>query len=131
MATIKGPDFTKSKRDVLLVTIPDGEGGGVELALKPPTKRAYDALASLAKSIADILEGEAAADDFDMSAAIGLVAQIMENNTAYRKVDAEDLMDMGLDEIGEFVAAYMTFIAHLVESKNSPFLGIPATRTEE
>lgn len=120
MGSIKGPDFSKKDRDVLLVTLPDGEGGGFEIAVLPPTKGVFDALKELAGAIDDITEGRAEAEDFDLGMALDVCAKAMSRNTRYRKITGEmlELAGFDIEDIGIFVGAYILFISQLVEAKN-------------
>lgn len=120
MGIIKGPDFSKKNRDVLLVTLPDGNGGGVGIAVLPPTKAVFDSIKALAGAIDDVRDGKMEYEDFDMALAVDVCAQAMSRNTEFKKVDAAMLDEIGFDieDVGEFIAAYILFIATLVEQKN-------------
>ena len=120
MASIKGPDFSKKDRDVLLITLPDGNGGGFDVAILPPTKAIMDAITALASAIDDITQGNTAPEDFDMDMALDVCAKAMSRNTQYKGITAEMLNLIGFDieDIGEFIAAYILYITALIESKN-------------
>ena len=120
MAIVKGPDFTKKNKDVLCMRLPDGEGGGFDLSVFPPTKNGWDAISAIAVAIDGVMTGETDAQDFDMDAALDAVAEVMSNNTAFKKVDREMLNLIGFDlqDIGTFTGAYIEFVAGLVMEKN-------------
>jgi len=126
MATLKGPDFSKKDRDVLLVTLPDGDGGGVDVPVLPPTKGIFDKMRALAEAIDSVTDGSMEASDFDIGMALDACAEAMSRNTHYRRITAQDLELAGFDieDIGTFCAAYILFIAQLVEAKNSSARGI-------
>ena len=120
MTMIKGPDFSKKDRDVLMVKLPDGAGGSVEIAVLPPTKNVLDKVKALAEAIDAVTTGDMEPQDFDIAMAVEVCAEAMSRNTRYTKIDADTLDDIGFDieDVGEFIAAYITFIAALVEAKN-------------
>lgn len=120
MASIKGPDFSKKNRDVLLIKLPDGQGGGFDVAILPPTKAIMDDITRLAEAIDAVTGGEMEPDDFDLDMALSVCAKAISRNTQYKKVDAEMLNLIGFDieDIGEFIAAYILYITALVDSKN-------------
>ena len=120
MATIKGPDFTKKNKDALLITLPDGEGGSFELSVYPPTKGIWDDVSALAPVMDELISGSMEPEDFDMGAALDVVARAMSLNSSYRRFDAAELERIGFDieDIGTFLGAYIFFVSELVKVKN-------------
>lgn len=113
MPTIQGPNFADRDRKTYLgVTV---ESGGVErnIRIKPPTKRMFDAVQSIARLVD---EGE----ESDVAEMYDAVAAVMSNNREGVPVTEADLEAMGWDiqDMGEFVGAYVFFLEELAKGKN-------------
>lgn len=120
MATIKGPDFTKKNKTALVMRFPDGDGGAFDLSVYPPTKGTWDAVSALAPVMDGLYSGDVDPEDFDMDAALDVVAKAMSSNSDFRRFSRSDLEDIGFDleDIGTFIGAYIVFVAELVKEKN-------------
>ncbi len=133
MAEFTGIDFTKRRKDAIVFTLPveAGSDEGFEISVLPPTKRTYDALQELASVVDKWSNGDLEADDFDMGAMLGAVADAMSHNSQMRKVTAEYLESIGFDlsDIADFTTAYLFFLMRLVDEKNSSAPG-PTRETE-
>ena len=117
MRTISGTDYTKRKKDVLVITV-GSEEEPLELRILPPTKRIHEGMLDVARAVDAAAKGEAC--DIDLGDAINLVAETMSNNTDGRAVTPEFLESHGFDmaDTGDFLGLYLYFITELVKGKN-------------
>ena len=116
---IKGTNYAKRRKDVLVVTL-GTEEDNFELRILPPTKGVHEGLVAVAGYVADAAMGKAASSDLDIGGCLDLVAAAMSNNTSLHVVTAEYLESIGFDlsDIGDFIGLYTYFVSELVDSKN-------------
>ena len=110
---IKGTNYAKRRKDVLVVTL-GTEEDSFELRILPPTKGVHDGLVAVAGYVADAAMGKAASSDLD------LVAAAMSHNTDVRVITGDYLESIGFDlsDVGDFIGLYTYFVSELVDSKN-------------
>lgn len=116
---IKGTNYAKRKKDVLVISIGD-EDNEVELSVLPPTKAIMDGMIEVAGAVESAAKGTLDYEAFDLGKTLFLVAEAMSHNTGMRSVTAEDLEAMGFDlsDVADFLGTYMFFLSKLAEGKN-------------
>lgn len=119
MATVIGTDYTRRKKDVLVVRLGD-EDDPLELRILPPTKGIYDAMVTVAGYVDQAASGTLDYESFDMSDVLELVARAMSNNSDMRVITPDYLESVRFDmsDIGDFVGLYTFFLTELVKGKN-------------
>ena len=116
---IKGTNYAKRRKDVLVVTL-GTEEDSFELRILPPTKGVHDGLVAVAGYVADAARGNAASSDLDLGRCLDLVAAAMSHNTDVRVITGDYLESIGFDlsDVGDFIGLYTYFVSELVDSKN-------------
>lgn len=110
--SMKELDFTKVKKQVLSVTLGDGE----KLLIKTPSKRVTTLLMELSDDFENITDG---ADTEVMDSIYTVCAEIMSNNRQGKKVTTEYLSDvLDIEDLTVFLNAYVEFVSKVTNVKN-------------
>lgn len=110
---MKELDFTKAKKQILTVTLGDGE----KLLIKTPSKRVTDLLMELSEDFESISEDNTNAEVVD--SIYSVCAEIMSNNRQGKKITSEYLSDvLDLEDMTVFLNAYVEFVTKIATLKN-------------
>lgn len=119
MATVVGTNYTKRKKDVLVITV-GTEEEPVTLSILPPTKKIHDQLINVADFVDAAGKGELDENTFSLFECLEFVAEAMSHNREGRIITPDYLNQMEFDvsDVSDFIGLYFYFITRLVEGKN-------------
>lgn len=106
-------DFRKVKKQVMTVTLPNGE----KILIRKPTKKIMDYLIGLSGQFEQLNEDEPGQEVLD--SIYDVCAEIMSNNRLGKNVSSEDLAELlDIEDLIEFFQSYMEFINDINAVKN-------------